>query len=54
MKERDIDFVDTVADLRGSVGQPYFPDGDGHPNALGHKIIAQILTEFIKWAESKR
>ncbi len=48
MRERGIEFVDPVKELRDSESQPYFPDGNGHPNALGHKIIAENVLEFIK------
>lgn len=48
MQERDIDFIDPLAELRKSGRQPYFPNGDGHPNALGQNIIAVSVLEFIK------
>ena len=48
MQDHGIDFVDPVPELRQSERQPYFPDGDGHPNALGHQIIAKKILEFIK------
>ena len=48
MQERGIDFIDPVTELRESERQPYFPDGNGHPNASGHKIIAGKILEFIK------
>ncbi len=48
MQDQGIDFIDPVTELRESERQPYFPDGDGHPNALGHKIIAEKVLEFIK------
>ncbi len=43
-----IDFIDPATELRGSERQPYFPDGVGHPNALGQKFIAEKVLEFIK------
>ena len=48
MQDHGIDFVDPVPELRQSERQPYFSDGDGHPNALGHQIIAKKTLEFIK------
>ena len=48
MQDHGIDFIDPVTELRESEGQPYFPDGDGHPNALGQKIIAEKVLKFIK------
>lgn len=48
LQERGIDFIDPVPALRETEHQPYFPDGDGHPNALGHEIIAEKVFEYIK------
>ena len=48
MQERGIGFIDPAADLRKSQRQPYFPDGNGHPNAFGHRVIADKVLEFIK------
>jgi lysophospholipase L1-like esterase len=36
-----IPFVDLATALRRSVEQPYFSNADGHPNRLGHEIIAR-------------
>jgi hypothetical protein len=48
MQDRGIDFIDPATELRESERQPYFPDGNGHPNALGQKIIAEKVLEFIE------
>ncbi len=48
MQENGIDYISPVPELRASKHQPYFPDGDGHPNALGQNIIAEKVLEFIK------
>jgi hypothetical protein len=48
MQDHGIDFIDPVTELRESERQPYFPDGNGHPNALGHEIIAKKVLEFIE------
>lgn len=48
MQKNGIEFIDPVGDLRESERQTYFPDGDGHPNALGHQIIAEKILEFMK------
>jgi len=37
--------------LQASAEQPYFPDADGHPNALGHRLIADAVKRRI---ESRR
>ena len=52
MQYHGIDFIDPVTELRESERQPYFPDGDGHPNALGHEIIAEKVLEYIKWNQN--
>lgn len=51
MQDQGIDFIDPAIELRQSERQPYFPNGDGHPNALGHKIIAEKVLKFIKGTE---
>ena len=48
LRERRVDFIDPVPDLREAGRQPYFPDGDGHPNAFGHEIIAEKVFEVIE------
>ena len=48
MKDHGISFIDPATELRESERQPYFPDGNGHPNELGQEIIANKVFEFIK------
>jgi hypothetical protein len=48
LEENAIDYIDPAPALRASPGQPYFPDGDGHPNTTGHEIIAQEIVRFLK------
>ena len=45
MTDRGIKFVDPLNALRESERQPYRENGDGHPNPLGHQLIA---TEFFE------
>jgi hypothetical protein len=49
MEEMSIDFVDMRPVLEKSVAQPYFENADGHPNPVGHRIIAtRLLKEISK------
>ena len=47
LQARGIDFIDPIPALRRSEAQPYFPDADGHPNAVGHAIIAEEVRMYI-------
>ena len=47
MTDRKIEFVDPLNTLRESERQPYFENGDGHPNPLGHQLIATELLKFL-------
>jgi hypothetical protein len=42
-----IDWVDALPVLRSAPEQPYFPDADGHPNELGHRLIADAVSRRI-------
>jgi lysophospholipase L1-like esterase len=48
LESRNIAFVDLAPVLRSCEQQPYFEDGDGHPNAVGHDRIAQAVMAFIE------
>ena len=48
LKERNIDFVDPLKLLQNAVNQPYFENADGHPNVVGHEIIATAVEEHLK------
>lgn len=39
----NIPVIDPISALRASTKQPYFENADGHPNALGHEIIARVI-----------
>ena len=41
MELQDIHYLDTLPFLQRSASQPYFHSANGHPNALGHEIIAR-------------
>jgi len=38
-----VDVVDVTEPLREAGSQPYFESQDGHPNALGHRLIAAVI-----------
>jgi hypothetical protein len=42
-----ISFVDPAPILIDSIQQPYFENADGHPNALGHKLIMELIHEHL-------
>jgi hypothetical protein len=41
-----VPYVDMLAPLRASSAQPYFENADGHPNPLGHDVIAAELARY--------
>jgi len=41
MEANGIHYLDALPFLQGSARQPYFSSVNGHPNALGHQIIAR-------------
>jgi hypothetical protein len=43
LNSHDIDFVDVTDGLRATAHQPYFENTDGHPNAWGHRLIADAI-----------
>jgi len=45
MQKANINYVDMAPSLRSNAQQPYFENADGHPNAIGNKIIATRLLE---------
>ena len=45
MQNLNSSYVDLTPLLRTSAIQPYFDNANGHPNAVGHKIIAARLVE---------
>lgn len=47
LQAQGIRFVDPLASLRGSGEQPYFVSGDGHPNVLGHQLIAAEVAAVL-------
>jgi len=45
--EQEIPYIDLLPYLQSSGEQPYFSNLDGHPNALGHKIISDAIIDWI-------
>lgn len=42
-----IDVIDPLPALQASAAQPYFEDADGHPNAVGHRLIAEAVSRGL-------
>lgn len=53
LEANGIDYVDLLEPLRTAPAQPYFEDLDGHPNALGHRVIATALAEHLAGSQRK-
>lgn len=53
MTARGIDFVDPAAALRSAGIQPYFENGNGHPNPSGHRLIARAVYEFLDGSRAR-
>ncbi len=53
LQAHGIDYVDGLEPLREAPAQPYFEDVDGHPNALGHRVIADALAQHLARSSSK-
>lgn len=43
-----VDVLDTTPLLQAAPEQPYFEDIDGHPNASGHRLIAQAVAARVR------
>ncbi len=41
-------YLDLTPVLRSAEKQPYFENADGHPNQLGHRIIAKTVAEALR------
>lgn len=48
MRQRNLAFLDVLPDLRSSAVQPYFMDADGHPDAVGHRVIARAVYRALR------
>ena len=51
MGEHGIKFIDPVPALRMAHRQPYNSNGDGHPNVLGHSIIAEEVLNYLEMSQ---
>jgi hypothetical protein len=48
LRANRIDNIDVLPVLRRASAQPYFEDIDGHPNATGHRLIAEAVAAQIR------
>jgi hypothetical protein len=51
LAENEIPTIDLLPHLMQSDNQPYFSNADGHPNALGHSIISDVILKRITETE---
>jgi hypothetical protein len=47
-----IPVLDATSALQAAPTQPYFETADSHPNALGHRLIAQLVAERLAMTPS--
>lgn len=52
LSSRKVTFVDPLPDLIVAPSNPYFEDADGHPNDLGHGIIARAVEDALRGREA--
>lgn len=52
LQNHDIQFLNLLEPLRAAPHQPYFEDADGHPNEVGHQVIADQVVRWLKVAHS--
>jgi len=43
-----LNVLDALPVLHSALAQPYFEDVDGHPNALGHRLIAEAVAAKLR------
>ena len=48
LREEGIFVIDPTQALQQVETQPYFTDADGHPNSIGHKVIASVIAAELR------
>lgn len=43
-----VPWLDPLPALRAAPSQPYFEDADGHPNAGGHRVVAEAVAGYVE------
>jgi len=51
LEDHHVEVLDVVPALVQSIAQPYFENVDGHPNEVGHQVIANAVTARLRLAE---
>jgi hypothetical protein len=54
LQASDIAVVDALPALQAAPSQPYFEDIDGHPNEVGHAVIAALVAEALQRSTGSR
>ena len=47
LQQHGVQYIDALASLSNSSRQPYFENADGHPNEVGHEIIADLIRRHL-------
>lgn len=47
LRKQDVPILDLLPALRDAPVQPYFENTDGHPNEAGHRLIADVIADYL-------
>jgi hypothetical protein len=47
LARQGVEALDVLPDLQHAAAQPYFENADGHPNEVGHRIIATAVAQRL-------
>lgn len=51
LRKHAVEYIDTLTNLQKQLSkgqQPYKESADGHPNAVGHRVIAESIRDYIE------
>lgn len=51
LRKRDVPVLDLLPALRDAPVQPYFENTDEHPNETGHRLIANVIADYLRDAD---
>jgi lysophospholipase L1-like esterase len=47
LRKQEIPVLDLLPALRDAPVQPYFENTDEHPNETGHRVIANVIADYL-------